>query len=133
MTQYFTPNDVNAILPELNELLQDVLERRARIVRQLERGDVDDVTAQNETGSAAASKMAYEFGMVEDLVDQIRSYGCEIKDLNSGLIDFLARRRGRDVYICWRYGEPLHATWYHELHTGFHGRKAIRSSDFEQR
>ena len=114
-------------------LLRIVLMYRARIMRQVERGDMDDVVSQNETGSAVASKMGYEFSLIEQLVEEIHTYGCEIKDLNTGLVDFLARRRGRDVYICWRFGEPLHATWYHELHSGFHGRKSIRNSDFERR
>jgi hypothetical protein len=47
-----------------------------------------------------------------------------VKDLNAGLIDFPARRDGREVLLCWRYGEPQ-VEFYHELHTGFAGRKRV--------
>jgi len=57
-------------------------------------------------------------------MNQIRSHGCLIKDLNTGLVDFLSKRDGREVYLCWRYGEPR-IDFYHELHTGFKNRQQI--------
>ena len=45
-------------------------------------------------------------------------------DNQSGLVDFLAKIDGRDVYLCWRYGEPRVAH-YHELHTGYNGRQPV--------
>jgi hypothetical protein len=47
-----------------------------------------------------------------------------VKDINVGLLDFLADRHGRDVYLCWRYGEPR-IEFYHDLHNGFNGRQPI--------
>jgi hypothetical protein len=44
--------------------------------------------------------------------------------MNGGLLDFLSERNGRDVYLCWRYGEPT-ISHYHELHTGYNGRRPI--------
>jgi hypothetical protein len=33
---------------------------------------------------------------------------------------------GHEVYLCWRLGEPEVIYW-HELHTGFAGRKRLDS------
>jgi hypothetical protein len=50
--------------------------------------------------------------------------GCVLKDMDQGLVDFLTRRDGREVYLCWRYGEERVAYW-HELQAGFAGRRPL--------
>ena len=47
-----------------------------------------------------------------------------LKSLEAGLLDFLCERDGRDVFLCWRYGEPT-VQYYHELHIGYQGRRPI--------
>ena len=47
-----------------------------------------------------------------------------IRDLQRGLIDFPTRRDGREVYLCWLYGEERIDYW-HELDTGFAGRQPL--------
>ena len=133
MARYFTPEEVNDILPVVSPLVGEVLERRARVVLALEDDQVKRVLSDepsSNVGNRAASKLVKEFEKIELLIDKIQSHGCHIKDLNGGLIDFLARRRGREVFLCWRYGEPLQIEYYHELHTGFAGRRTIDSADF---
>ena len=43
-----------------------------------------------------------------------------------GLVDFIGRHQGRDVYLCWKLGEAAIAYW-HELQTGFAGRQPVSS------
>ena len=50
--------------------------------------------------------------------------GVQIKDPDTGLLDFPARRDGRDVLLCWRVGEAGVTHW-HGLEEGFAGRKPI--------
>ena len=38
-------------------------------------------------------------------IKNIHSYGCHVKDLEAGLIDFPTRFRGREVLLCWKLGE----------------------------
>jgi hypothetical protein len=68
--------------------------------------------------------LAGEFAEIEDLINRIQSYGCVLKSIESGLVDFLCERDGRDVFLCWRYGEPS-IEFYHEVHSGFQGRRAL--------
>jgi hypothetical protein len=53
--------------------------------------------------------------------------GIEVKALD-GLVDFRALLEGRTVYLCWRWGE-LRITHWHELDTGFVGRRPIKPDD----
>jgi hypothetical protein len=57
-------------------------------------------------------------------VRQIQSLGAEIKDINSGLVDFLSLRGGQEVYLCWQFDEEKIRFW-HELDAGFAGRQPI--------
>jgi hypothetical protein len=57
-------------------------------------------------------------------IEQVQEFGCVIKDLDMGLIDFPTLLRGVEVYLCWKLGEPKIAFW-HGVEEGFRGRKAI--------
>jgi hypothetical protein len=39
-------------------------------------------------------------------------------------VDFLGQRNGREIYLCWHYGEEDIAYW-HELNAGFAGRRPV--------
>jgi hypothetical protein len=58
---------------------------------------------------------------------QIEAWGVVVRDLDSGICDFRARREGREVYLCWQVGEDRIAYW-HELDAGFRGRQPLDES-----
>jgi hypothetical protein len=57
-------------------------------------------------------------------IERIQEYGCLVKDLDIGLIDFPTRFNGQEVYLCWKLGESG-ITFWHGVEEGFRGRKAI--------
>jgi hypothetical protein len=59
---------------------------------------------------------------------ELGALGVELKDPDTGLIDFRAERAGRVVYLCWRLGEPR-IDWWHDLDTGFAGRQPLERDD----
>jgi hypothetical protein len=122
--RYFTREEANKALTELRPLMAELLERRAKAVRMSRQ--LDDLLDEPhiDFGGPLPAALAQDFLIIEDLLSQIKSYGCVVKSLEAGLIDFLAQINGRDVYLCWRYGEDQVA-YYHELHTGFQGRKLL--------
>lgn len=122
--KYFTVEEANALLPQVEPLMAQLLERRARISRLASQMQplLEDI--RSDVGSRDASELVLDFKAIERLVNKIQAYGCLVKDINVGLLDFLADRHGRDVYLCWRYGEPR-IEFYHDLHNGFNGRQPI--------
>ena len=56
--------------------------------------------------------------------DELKSLRIELKDYLTGLLDFPCLMDGREVFLCWRLGEPEVSFW-HELDKGFAGRKRI--------
>jgi hypothetical protein len=121
---YFTVEEANAALPALRAIVAKMLEARQRIVdAQPQVWPVLEKAAGNG-GSPLASAVLNDFEIVQHSVKAIQKMGIELKDINTGLVDFLAERDGRDVYLCWRYDEPSVAHW-HDLETGFSGRQPL--------
>jgi len=130
--RYFTLEQALALLPRLTELLTALQEAR----RALQAQD-QAVTERYERrvrgnghvqgGEELARQQAELAAGVEALKEQvaaIEALGCVLKDLDTGLVDFPALREGREVYLCWRLGEPTIA-WWHDLDTGFAGRQPL--------
>ena len=123
-THYFTVEEANALLPTIKPLMDELMARRAIVVESRQELSEFLRSHQSDIGGPAISKLVNEFIVIERLAKKIRSYGCLIRDLNKGLIDFLAVREERDVFLCWRHGEPK-VEYFHELHSGFTGRQRI--------
>ncbi|MCB8951313.1 MAG: DUF2203 domain-containing protein [Ardenticatenales bacterium] len=124
MPHFFTLEEANGLLPKIKPLMAELLAWRAKIIemRHEVAGILQDTTSN--VGSPATSALVQDFMAIDRLLAQIHEYGCEVKDLNVGLLDFLAEMDGREVYLCWRFGEEEIA-YYHDLHTGFGGRRRI--------
>ncbi len=66
--------------------------------------------------------------IVSGMVKACKETGVSLKGLDQGLLDFPSRRFNEDVWLCWKDGETEIKFW-HELDTGFNGRKPITVSD----
>ncbi len=102
----------------------ELLERRAKCAQ--EGRQIAGLLRQPhvDIGGPILSDLTAEFVRIERLLAKIKGTGCVVKNLQGGLIDFLSQIDGRDVYLCWRYGEES-VSHYHELHTGFRGRQPL--------
>lgn len=120
--RYFTLEQANAAVAAIRPILREMLEIRQRIIDlQPEVWPVIEKAVGNG-GSQAASQATREFERINSLAHEIQAIGGVIKDLNSGLVDFPAMREGREVYLCWKYGEQQIEYW-HEVDSGFSSRQ----------
>ncbi|MCA9918893.1 MAG: DUF2203 domain-containing protein [Anaerolineales bacterium] len=122
--KYFTVEEANALLPKLKPLMKQLLNRRARASRLAQQNGHLTRDYYNNVGSADLSTLTLDFIAIEQMIEQVQAFGVLLKDVNAGLLDFLCERNGRDVYLCWKYGEEK-IEFYHELHTGFAGRQRV--------
>ncbi len=124
--RYFTLAEANAALETVRPLMQEAHRLRAQILEQ--RPEVWPAIARSvgNGGNATLSKLVREFDRLDRLVHEILGVGAEIKDINTGLLDFPAMREGREVCLCWKLGEPAVEFW-HDADAGFAGRQPIDS------
>lgn len=124
MKRYFTVEEANQALEALRPLMAEILAIRDWLAAEHPALlPVLEKIAGNG-GSPAASQMVSEFARIEALVHMIEAQGVLVKDVNQGLLDFPSLREGREVYLCWQYGEGRIAFW-HEVEAGFAGRQAL--------
>ena len=126
MPRYFTLPEANEMLDNIRPLVDEIQEIRQVILKnQPEAWPAIEKSAGNG-GNRALSNMVKDFEKLDMLVHQIQDLGVLIKDINLGLLDFPALKDGREVYLCWQYGEGDIAFW-HEVEAGFAGRQPIET------
>ena len=126
MPRYFTLPEANEMLDNIRPLVDEIQEIRQVILKnQPEAWPAIEKSAGNG-GNRALSNMVKDFEKLDMLVHQIQDLGVLIKDINLGLLDFPALKDGREVYLCWQYGEGVIAFW-HEVEAGFAGRQPIET------
>ncbi|MCK6547778.1 DUF2203 domain-containing protein [Myxococcota bacterium] len=126
-----TLDEVNALVPELNLIFQQLTSLRREIVaraNELERLGVDPVArgARDLPGPIAERKRKLEsvVAAFEAQVDRVGALGGILQDLDLGLVDFPAVLDGREVLLCWQFGEGA-VTHFHAVEAGFAGRKRL--------
>ena len=63
---------------------------------------------------------------LERTTTEVTTLGCELKDVENGLVDFQTKRGADVVYLCWRKGEKR-IGWWHSLESGFAGRQPLKT------
>ena len=130
MPRFFTVEEANLELPRLRQWLPRLQTRRRRLdVVQHKLAELTVKAAANGNlleekvhgTQREAQRLTEE---LSKLMTRINDLGCEIKDIEQGLVDFPSLREGREVYLCWRLGEQEVAFW-HELDAGFSGRQPL--------
>ncbi len=126
-TRRFTVAEANSLIPEIRPLLQQLIAHQAHIAENFEEALGPLPQPYMNVGNPAASRLAREFAAVEELIDRIRVYGCQIKDIRLGLVDFLSEIDGREVNLCWRFDEE-EIGFYHDLDEGYANRRPLKPS-----
>ena len=135
MSRLFTLAEAEALLPTVIPILEAIRDARRELSRSEDeigrrlgpvRGnghhvDADEVKRLRD-GAARAGRA------LQARASELAALDVELKDPETGLIDFRADRDGRVVYLCWRLGEPR-IDWWHELEAGFAGRQPLARDD----
>jgi hypothetical protein len=117
MPRYFTLQQAEKLLPEVEFTIREAI-CQSRVTMQggmrVDHAQVLDLKRCRESAAR----------LLKEALEKIQEYGCVVKDLDIGLIDFPTLFRGEEVYLCWKLGESGIGFW-HGVHEGFRGRKPI--------
>jgi hypothetical protein len=119
--RYFTPAEAEALLPEIDRLLEEVQTLVARF-DQLAGSAQANGQVRHNGGARPPRSIETE---VQRIVERIQSQGVIVRDLRMGLIDFPSLREGRTIFLCWKRGEALRIEWWHPTDTGIAGRQRL--------
>lgn len=122
--RYYTPELANRSLPLVRRIAEDVAATAAAIREAWNRLRVGNLSVEERED--LLSRLKGLQGRYLDLGQELEQLGVELKDPFQGLLDFRARREGREVCLCWRLGEERVGHW-HEVEAGFAGRRPIET------
>ena len=132
MPKRFTLAEAQTLIPSVDRLIRKAVELKSgyadaeRRVESYQRriimmggivADRSKVRENREERDEAAAGL-------RKVIEEVQELGCVVKDLDMGLVDFPTLFQDREVYLCWKLGEPAIAFW-HSVDEGFAGRKAI--------
>jgi hypothetical protein len=129
--RHFTPEEANDALVEVRPLVEQMVAHRRAHSEALERQEELEGRIRGNGGgippaqlAEAAAEVEREARLLAQVIDEIGEHGAEVKDLDEGLIDFPALRRGETVLLCWKLGEDRIRYW-HTVEDGFAGRQPL--------
>ena len=128
----FTLDEAQSLLPVLEALLKRAIESQ-QAADKVEAGI--SALAQRiyvsggmhvDVGKVAQLRAEVEKSTerVRESVAEIDAIGVQVKDLDSGLLDFPFRLDDEVVLLCWRMGETSIEHW-HTVDAGFKGRQPV--------
>src|SRR5688500_9085797 len=113
MARYFTLEEAERMLPRVEERIREALFIKAEAQRaeQELRATTERIflsggamVDRSHVASVKATRES-ELTRLRETCEQIQEFGCLVKDLDIGLLDFPTLYRGQEVYLCWRLGE----------------------------
>lgn len=128
----FSLDEAQTLVPVLESLMKSAMESKktaetiAEELQQLNQriflnGGTMVRIAQTARRRAQQDKAVQS---VKDTLAEIDAIGVQVKDLDSGLLDFPCRLGEDIVLLCWKMGEPEIQHW-HTMDSGFAGRQAV--------
>lgn len=123
-------DEANSLLPRLSQLLPQIQESKVKHDRlEVKAAEYAQLMSSNgriieKELNETRQELAQATTAMKRLIERVNEMACELKDVEQGLVDFRTEREGREVYLCWKLGEP-DIRWWHELDAGFTGRRPL--------
>jgi hypothetical protein len=128
----FTIDEAQSLLPVLESLLKRAIDGK-RSAEEAESGlnglaQRIYLSGGMRVNASVAGKLRSEMEghllQVRESIAEIDAIGVQVKDLESGLLDFPCRVDDEVVLLCWKMGEPAIEHW-HTMEAGFKGRQPV--------
>ncbi len=138
MPRFFTLQQAEKVLPEVAESIREAVALRDRY--QTMEGEWQSFSERLATTGGMQVDRAWVVeqknrreetaSALKQAIEKVHEFGCVVKDLDMGLVDFPTLFQGEEVYLCWKLGEPGIQFW-HGVEEGFRGRKPIDAGFLE--
>ena len=123
----FSEEEANELIPRLEILMRQLQMQATSLRARIEELSVDDPSILHSAMSEIVGRYPELRSFATNMADaasQIESFGCILKDIDLGLIDFPCDSGEDVVFLCWQFGEPRVVAW-HSVDTGFSERQPL--------
>lgn len=123
--KYLTVDQAQQRLPTLRRILRKLakLEQALTLAESIEVGyeDFFEYCTHQTVMNKSYHKLWFDYYKA---LEKSHGMGAIVKDVRSGMVDFFSIHEGREILLCWNYGEPKIRFW-HELDDETEERKPI--------
>src|ERR1700694_1026437 len=128
MEKIFTVEEANRTLPLVSRIVEDLVSEHRMWEDNVREFELETVGSSAERPDAIAELLQAETQRlafdIEGYIAELNELGVICKGMGTGLVDFRGQIEGRDVFYCWKLGEPSVLYW-HEVDAGFAGRQRL--------
>lgn len=128
MERIFTVEEANRTLPLVRRIVEDLVRDHHLWEEKVREFEVATAGASPERPDVIAELLQIEAQRlakdIESYIAELAELGVICKGMNIGLVDFRGQLDGREVFYCWKLGEPSVMYW-HETDAGFVGRQRL--------
>jgi len=128
MDKIFTVEEANRTLPLVSKIVEDLVREHKLWEDKVREFELATVGSSPEHPDPIAELLQIEALRlakdIEGYIAELNDLGVICKGMDTGLVDFRGQIDGRDVYYCWKLGEPRVMYW-HEVDAGFVGRQRL--------
>src|SRR3990172_7189206 len=100
MVKYFTLEEAQEILPKVEKLVKKLIQLKAAVLTissiDISYPDDEEELMNLTRSNKEFHKLSYKFYRT---LEDFNKQGCILKDLECGLVDFLAHYQGRDIFL----------------------------------
>jgi hypothetical protein len=123
--RYFSVEEANQLIPRIRGIVEQLRDSRKRLLNHRPTAEAVAQQAGGNGGGGDSTDYFAEYSQTYGRgLAQLEALGVLVKDIERGLIDFPHWRQGREVYLCWQYGETRIDYW-HETDSGYSGRQPL--------
>jgi hypothetical protein len=128
----FTLDEAQSLLPLMESLLKRTIESKQAAQEAEKRiGELSRriyLAGGMRVNVSEAGRMRAEVDehlqRVKESIAEIDAIGVQVKDVDTGLLDFPCRVDDKVVLLCWKMGETAIEHW-HTVEDGFKGRRPL--------
>jgi hypothetical protein len=126
MKRTFTLPEANRSLVLVKRIVGDVIFEYAKLLDLQEAVEAAEAGGAAQQGEASRLALIRTAGRLRSCLEELDELGVELKDWSLGVVDFPSMAGGRQVMLCWQYGQENVAHW-HELDVCLSGRQPIET------
>ncbi len=125
----FTLEEASSLMGQVREIVRQIQADKHRADEGREGYEQLDTARARGNGydmkrEVLATQIIDHMKAVQAGFNRLKEIGCELKDIEMGLVDFPSIRDGRLINLCWMIDEDRIGYW-HSMDTGFASRQSL--------
>ncbi len=110
--KYFTPEQAQRSLVLVRRVVADIVQEYPRLLEAQEVLELSQRHGSVECLTRVQADMLASVKRLQRYADELSAMGVDLGDFARGRVEFPALSGGREVRLCWQYGEEQVSCWY---------------------